>query len=428
MKDLTSAVESCDLELVQRCLAEGCEPNSRSPQRSVCPLTAAVQAGSGTIVHALLSAGADPNWKQCGDWPLSVAVAEGHEDIAQLLLEAGAKANLSLEGTTTPLMDAAAGGFTSIARLLLKHGADPQLQDDDGESAIVKAAFKGHWEIVELLTPHATESDLKRVHHVRSPEEVESLSAEISEFFRAVKFGDVTNASAYLDAGGDVNALDENGVSAIWWACMKGRKDLAKKLVDAGADLSVRDEDGNLLIDLVAETGGDENLYQYIREHTPEDLQTEAAEVRKKLIAAQQWRWNRPDIASKFQSQNVDENVLKTIFKCTAQSLFPGNEEAVSELLRETPGLAHAIKLDGTTLLTEAVVGSNLRIVKLLIEEHGIDPNLTDIRGRCALDVAAARLQEAGPNPGTRRRIFDYLYEQTSPELRKRYAEIAEQE
>ena len=49
--------------------------------------------------------------------------------------------------------------------------------------------------------------------------------------------GDLAAVRSLLDAGEDVNGARGDGMTALHWAAMKGRLDLAEMLVDAGADL-----------------------------------------------------------------------------------------------------------------------------------------------------------------------------------------------
>src|SRR4051812_47669773 len=57
----------------------------------------------------------------------------------------------------------------------------------------------------------------------------------------AVRASDVKAIQAALDAGADVNAKNEMGVSALWIAASKGKLDVIKLLVERGADVNVRD-------------------------------------------------------------------------------------------------------------------------------------------------------------------------------------------
>ncbi len=57
----------------------------------------------------------------------------------------------------------------------------------------------------------------------------------------AVRAGDVKAVAAALDAGADVNAKNEIGVSALWIAAGKDKLDVVELLVRRGADVNARD-------------------------------------------------------------------------------------------------------------------------------------------------------------------------------------------
>ena len=47
-----------------------------------------------------------------------------------------------------------------------------------------------------------------------------------------------------LSANADVNAVDEDGETALYLAAEAGDSDIVKLLLDAGADVNIRNEDG----------------------------------------------------------------------------------------------------------------------------------------------------------------------------------------
>jgi outer membrane protein assembly factor BamB len=57
----------------------------------------------------------------------------------------------------------------------------------------------------------------------------------------AVRNGDVKAVRAALDAGADINARNEMGVSALWIAASKGKLEVIDLLLERGADVNARD-------------------------------------------------------------------------------------------------------------------------------------------------------------------------------------------
>lgn len=63
-------------------------------------------------------------------------------------------------------------------------------------------------------------------------------SAAAAPIHDAAKMGDVPAISAALDAGADVDASDDWGVTPLWYAARRGHEDAAKLLIARGADVN----------------------------------------------------------------------------------------------------------------------------------------------------------------------------------------------
>jgi ankyrin repeat protein len=148
----------------------------------------AAENGATATVRSLLTAGADPNWRNAVGWtPLMIAAAEKHPDtvaalleakadpnarnsygrtalmyasgygqdtIVERLLAAGADPNIvptDQSGCWTALIAAAAGGHAKTVEVLLRGGADPTIKSKDGKTAIEIARSAGHSEVVRIL-------------------------------------------------------------------------------------------------------------------------------------------------------------------------------------------------------------------------------------------------------------------------------------
>lgn len=121
--------------------------------------------------------------------------------------------------------------------MLLKQGADINVGDKLGRTALMLAAAEGHQSTVELLLAKGLASDLRRVHCCM-------LREWISTGWLLAVF-----------PGAPLSSVDQEGLTALTWACLKGQKGVVQLLVEAGADLNQSDRQGRTPLDLAALNG-----------------------------------------------------------------------------------------------------------------------------------------------------------------------------
>ncbi len=236
---LVFAARQGDLESVQVLLDAGADVN-QTTEYGWTPLLAAVHNRYYRLAMLLLERGADPNVANRGGWtPLYLAAdnrnIEGgdyptrrpdldHLELIAALLARGADPDARMASSTetrtifthqwlyepgaTPFLRAAQSGDLTLLRLLLEHGADPFIATTNGTTPLMVASGIG-W--VEGVT------------YEWSPEET------------------LDTVRLLLDLGADVNAVDDDGRTALHGAAHKGRNDVVRVLVDQGADLAARD-------------------------------------------------------------------------------------------------------------------------------------------------------------------------------------------
>lgn len=61
-----------------------------------------------------------------------------------------------------------------------------------------------------------------------------------------------------LSAGASLDQIDKEGLTALSWACLKGKLQLVKELVDRGAATTHADRSGRTPLDLAAFCGDPE--------------------------------------------------------------------------------------------------------------------------------------------------------------------------
>jgi ankyrin repeat protein len=231
---------------------EALEPEEEAPQqavnitrnkritRSTSALLMAVQNGHFELAVALVEAGADPNDQRTGFTPLHTISwvrkpdTTDRSDLAPIgsgsvtslqfvraLVERGANVNmrlekgvprppdtasdLGLEGAT-PFMMASDRADVPLMRLLLELGADPLMPNDDNSTPLMAAAGLG----------------------TTAPLEEAGTEAEAVE---AVKL--------LLDRKADINAVNNNGDTAMHGGAYASYPAVVQLLIDRGADPSV---------------------------------------------------------------------------------------------------------------------------------------------------------------------------------------------
>jgi ankyrin repeat protein len=212
--------------------------SAKGPLRGMSPLTLAVENGHFELAVALLEAGADPNDQRCGFTPLHMMswvrkpnrgdgddgnpppigsgtlsslafveklVAHGADVNARLKRGVSGRAILSRVGAT-PFLLAAATADTPLMRTLVKLGADPLLPNAEQSTPLMAAAGLG----------------------TRAPGEEAGTEPEALEAVALV-----------IELGGDVNAVDDNGETAMHGAAYKNLPQVVQLLAARGARIDV---------------------------------------------------------------------------------------------------------------------------------------------------------------------------------------------
>ncbi len=242
------------------------------------PLHIALLNANWDIAKALIDAGADVNqWDVFGQGPLNIAIANMNvrgstspldqnepnvatgRDLVKLMVARGANPNQqlyyraaarSILGAdtgrgTTPFLTACARGDIEIVKLLLAHGANVKLASADGQGPIILATGS---------RSGGTGNPGARVAGVAAPARAEG-DPEDDE--GAVKVNPTVELINLLAASGaDVNLMSKRhflqrtrGGSAMHYAVRAGNKEVMAALHDLGIDVNAKDEDGLTALD-----------------------------------------------------------------------------------------------------------------------------------------------------------------------------------
>jgi ankyrin repeat protein len=228
-----------DVESARMLLAAGANVNDALPDGAHA-LTVAAHSGQGAVAMLLLEKGADPNAAVIGYTALHAAVLRGDQDLVTALLKHGANPNLPItKGTpsrranghqfellsplfgATPYALAAQYLEVGMMRTLAGGGADTRLVKGDRTTPLMLA--------VGILSSLAVD---RRSHRVLDGARVE----DEDDVLPAV--------AAAIELGSDVNAVNQQGDSALHSAAAQGFSRVVALLAGKGSDLNIRNKRG----------------------------------------------------------------------------------------------------------------------------------------------------------------------------------------
>jgi ankyrin repeat protein len=251
---LLFAARSGDLESAKLLVAAGASVNDRAPD-GYSAMQLASHSGHGELALWLLDRGADPNAAEVGFTTLHTAVLTGDLPLVKALLAHGANPNAKIAKATpirrlgedlalptpllgaTPFFLAAKYADMPILRALVAGGGDPLVPSADGTTPLMAAAGVG-WagttnrRGIDVTANKSAASD---------PHQDEPQTRELVELL--------------VGMGGDVNAKNQNGETALFGAVSKGFASVVKYLAEQGADVHVRNKRGQSLLILTEPRG-----------------------------------------------------------------------------------------------------------------------------------------------------------------------------
>jgi uncharacterized protein len=258
------------------------------PLGGFTPLLFAARQGCLECSRVLVKAGADINaTNPNGFSPILLATINSHYDVAAFLLDQGADANIADETGRTPLYAAVDmhtlpdsnlpwpselnNRLTSLdlIQALLAHGANvnAQLKKQQpyrskvdrgadtmlgtGTTPLLRAAKAGDSEAVKVLLAKGADPKLSTKFGIQPLMAAAGLGTKEEDTTGRKKTDEQAIASMKLclEAGADVNAVDNQGDTALHGAAQKGSDPVVQFLVEHGAKLDIKDKKGRTPLD-----------------------------------------------------------------------------------------------------------------------------------------------------------------------------------
>ena len=189
-------------------------------------LADAVERRDFSTANALLETGIPVDAAQPdGTTALHWAVRHSEPDVAARLLLAGADPNATNRYGVTPLTLAATNGHSGIVAALLDAGASPHAATPYGETPLMTAARTGSPQVVRTLIDAGAHVDAK-----------EGWREQTALMWAAAE-RNAAAAQVLIEAGADVAARSEAGMTPLLFAARSGDIDTVRTLLAGGADI-----------------------------------------------------------------------------------------------------------------------------------------------------------------------------------------------
>jgi uncharacterized protein len=272
MRALVKALQDRDVKAVRNRLSAGDLPDTVDEQTGESVLAIAAELGNLAAVRTLLEGGADPNFLGATAWPLQSAAGRGHAEVVELLLDYDADVDAEDEDKCNALSGASAGGHLDVVNVLIEAGVSAKHKNRQGTRPIIIAAEKGHQAIVDVLAPHSTPKDRQRAALIAKLAAQGPPSEAVTNMLKAAERGDLAEVKKYLAEGGNVDAMDQSGGTALLLAAHRGQVEILKLLLANGADVNHLDQYGNYPLLYAAMILGSRPAYEYLHPLTDKKL------------------------------------------------------------------------------------------------------------------------------------------------------------
>lgn len=266
---ILDAVKSGQTDMVREMLATGADVNTSEADGSTL-LMWAIQSRNTGLAIELIEAGADVLARnRRGITPIYLAARTGDAEVIRALLSRGADANTALpEGETVLMTASKAGNPDAVQALLegsgeellgLENKADPNTVEGwHGQSALMWAAAMGYVEVMKLLIEAGADLNLHS-QLIDAPQPnpdrrqggfvyANIPKGRFTALHFAAREGQLEAVRALIEAGADLDVVDEEGTNALVLATLNGHLDVTGLLLDAGADPNVADNFGRTVL------------------------------------------------------------------------------------------------------------------------------------------------------------------------------------
>lgn len=415
--DIADAAMNNDYDSVFSLLDNGADVNEPQVDGQTA-LHWAVVANETDAVRRLIEAGADVNAKnRVNATPLMLAAINGAPEIIEMLLDRGANPNERVTETNdTVLMLAARTGVPEAVELLLNYGAEVnEYESYSRTTALMWAASEGHAEVVSLLIENGADIDAHSLYipqdnigtysgfQGQSPRERHDYekglllpwsSGELTALVFAARQGHLDAVRVLVEAGADINARAADGQTALTLSINNGHFDISRYLIEADADVNVQDAQGFTPLYYAVEARNME-----VAPGFPWMVTEDTLPLMKQLLDA--GADPNLEIHSVTRARMHEGTPLVLYSTALARAAFSGDLES-TKLLLEHGADPHIKSKENESVLSLAAgsgfimgyhkwrpITERLELIKILVDDYGLDVNEYDNYGLTPLMMAA---------------------------------------
>ena len=348
----------CNIEILQTIIDHGADVNATN-NYNISPLMTACQTGNAEAINVLFNAGADPSIADFNGVTLihQSVVLGCNKKTLQTIINHGADVNAIENKHLTALMLACQKGNVNAINVLLKAGADHNVQDITGATLIHHAAVAQDYSQETLQT--------------------------------------------IINHGVDVNATNNESVTALMTACQQKNVEAIHLLLKAGADPNIADTSGATSIHHAVVGGCSKETLQFIIDNGA-DVNTTNEENTTALMAACQK--GNVEAINTLVNAGADPNTADTIDATWIHHAFVGccSKDTLQAVI-ENGADVNATDMNSTTALMLACQEGNMEVINVLLNA-GADINIVDTKGLTWIHHAVVR----GGNKETLQAIINY--------------------
>ena len=262
---LMTCARTGNVDAVESLLAGGARVNRQETVRGQTALMWAVAERHAGVAAALIAAGADVRARSHGEFtPLLFAARHGDVESARLLLDAGVDVNEAGGDGSAALLVATESRHPAMVRFLLDAGADVDAIGT-GRTALHAAVQQKRRDIVELLLAGGADPDARLLSRLpRVPGDLSSTSGPLSmigatPFWLAAKFADLDVMRLLAERGADTRLTNEGGTTPLMVAAGIGWVDGSDRYgrVKFNDDPVRRERHDLEAVELAVKLGGD---------------------------------------------------------------------------------------------------------------------------------------------------------------------------